>query len=422
MKPLRKTNREMLIIAVAALIALLLTAMPALAKVKGACVDCHTMHNSQDGATMSVYADGSGAIPVAEGANDSLLRMGCIACHKSETVAFTTGGEVPFVWQPTVTSTTATGSLAGGNFEFVVNRDACGHNVAGIASVDGATFGKNPPGFKTGITGTSGDARGFLVTGSTTQLTCAGTYGCHGDPDPLLIGDFAAISGAHHGVENLNKFADGSTTGSATLGKSYRFLYGIKGIEDPDWEYTTSNTVGSADHNQYHGDDRGTNTVTDNQTISHLCCECHGNFHAAENVGTDAYGASPFNRHPTDFDMGSSPAEYQAYNNPVGSGTDGAYSTLAPVASDLSGTPTTGDHASINSWVVSIIYGTNDSTTSAIVTCISCHRAHASEFDDLLRWNYNTVDGSGDYVSGTRAGYGDTGSGCFVCHTTKDDI
>ncbi len=40
------------------------------------------------------------------------------------------------------------------------------------------------------------------------------------------------------------------------------------------------------------------------------------------------------------------------------------------------------------------------------VTCLSCHRAHGTENDDLLRWEYSTQDAGTD-----TADYG-----CLGCH------
>ena len=49
----------------------------------------------------------------------------------------------------------------------------------------------------------------------------------------------------------------------------------------------------------------------------------------------------------------------------------------------------------------------------AIVTCVSCHRAHGSANDDLLRWDYADMDAGTTTV-------GVVGSGCFKCHSLKD--
>jgi len=47
-----------------------------------------------------------------------------------------------------------------------------------------------------------------------------------------------------------------------------------------------------------------------------------------------------------------------------------------------------------------------------MVICLSCHRAHASDQPDMLRWDYNLmiVDRTGPAA----------GTGCFKCHTDKD--
>ena len=395
-----KLNRKIAVILALALVALLWTATSILAQVTGPCVGCHTMHNSQDGVQMAVDQNGQPAGPYAK----LLRRDGCLGCHKGD---YSTSGSaidaIPKVFSDTAPTTGTQDYSAGGDFYWVAQAgtaaDKKGHNVGYVKAPDG-NFGSAPtfpPGYDNTIIGPGAHARGpFTVNDVPTQLTCAGTLGCHGDPN--VANDFGALTGAHHGVENAGGFSDGST-----IAKSYRFLYGIKGVESSDWEHTLSPT----NHNQYHGDNRNSNTATDNTTISHLCCECHGLFHTAG----DASFASPWIRHPTDFDLtNATGTEYASYN--IESGSVGEYSTLAPVASDMGALTATADGTA---QIVSDIFGTPPTgvTDIAIVTCISCHRAHGSEYDDLLRW---------DYVAGTSAGSGtNTDSGCFVCHTTKDD-
>jgi len=399
MKKLKKPQKQILVVTALALIALLLTVNPALSQVTGPCVDCHTMHNSQNATSMALDVNGN-LVPGA-GPFEKLLRKdGCIACHSG---AYTAGGggmaEIPKVL---ATSAPASGSQdysAGGNFYWVAtaggNDDTKGHNVGYLAGSDGNFTNNAPPGYDAGLS----DARGPFD--ATHQLTCAGVYGCHGDPDPLKIGDFASLAGAHHGVENANGFSDGTT-----IAKSYRFLYNIKGVEDGDWEYTTPSAT---DHNQYHGEDRAANTYSDLTTISHLCCECHGVFHTA----AGATFASPWIRHPTDFDLSNATGdEYDYYNG--GDGSDNDYSPIAPVAADMSAL----DENTSGNMVVENIFSPPTalgSAKAAIVTCISCHRAHGSEYADLLRWDYDVS------TTAIIAGSGAGNVGCFICHTTKDD-
>jgi len=341
--------------------AVLLTGQ-ALAKVSGQCAECHTMHNSQGGSPMAVDASGN---PQSD-PNAVLLRKGCVACHTGTNDG---SNNIPYVNSTSVPDYSGNGTqgntLAGGNFYWVANGDdAAGHNVStdGLAGTDGA-LGNTPP----GNTGTFSG-----------PLTCAGTTGCHGDR--TATSDFAAISGTHH--------ADDSTIDGLTVATSYRFLNGVKGLEDSDWEYQPTATA----HNQYYGVDRTTEATAsiDPGTISALCAQCHNDFHNGyQTVGGSTGFGSPWVRHPTDFDMGNTDtgSEYRGYG-----GTGNAYVVAAPVAST--------DYSQVLSNV-----SFNDDT---IVTCISCHRAHGTPNADLLRWDYSNI----------KAGGGGSG-GCFECHTTK---
>lgn len=345
-----------------------------MAKVSGQCGNCHTMHNSQDG--VSVTTSGT--------PNGVLLNTGCIGCHSGTNSGTTT---VPYVFDTTGDPTGTT--LAGGNFYWVANiADNRGHNVSGVASQD-ATLGDTPPG-------------GTVLS---SQLKCGGTTGCHGNQ--TIADEFGAIAGGHHGsggsiltADTSKRFTSGSTT---DMSDAYRMLAGIIGIEDNDWEYT--NTT-DGDHNQYYGIDRAAETDTAAGSVSSLCASCHGTFHnGAGNVS--ASFSSPWVRHPTDFDMATATGtEYAFYNG--GDGTNAApYSTVAPVASTIvdAGASTVAPLAAVN-----VTSATADA--SAIVTCLSCHRAHGSANADLLRWDY----------AGITAHSGAGNIGCFICHTTKDDI
>ncbi len=292
-----------------------------------------------------------------------------------------------------------TNTLAGGDFYWVAtaggDAEAKGHNVVteSLSARDTAAFTATglPPGFD-GAIATAADVGS---TWATNDLTCAGTYGCHGNP-ALGSDDFVAMSGAHHGAEAATAYRAGGS-----LADSYRFLLGIKGVEDADWEFTSA----ADDHNQYHGDARdsaqiASDTPADATTISALCARCHGDFHS--NDGGIAYLNDITNswlRHPTDFDMNASggTSEYASYG-----GATNAYQVEAPVASEVA-------DATVRATVL-------QSAGDAIVTCISCHRAHGSPHDDLMRWDYDPATTA--MIAGTTSA---GNAGCFNCHTTKDD-
>ncbi len=394
MKRYFETNKLIAAIAISAAVALPSLAM---AKVSGQCGNCHTMHNSQDGAAMASTGVFGSTTPADDTANGSLLRYGCIGCHTGTNAA----GAGPFVLDATAAPTTT--SLAGGNFYWVnAGTDASGHNVIGLPS--GNTEGT--------LTATPG-AGGAANVPAPNALTCAGVTGCHGKRGVTDTDEFGAIAGGHHGSAgtSLTDTTKTYTSGHATdMSDAFRMLAGIKGIEDNDWEFgaTAATKDGTTDHNQYYGVDRTAETEAAAGTISSLCAQCHGAFHNGAGSVSSTF-SSPWVRHPTDFDMATATgSEYAFYNN--GDGTNPAnYSVIAPVATDTM----TGADADLLS-TVNVTSATADG--SAIVTCISCHRAHGSPNADLLRWAYDGVNETHASVAGNN------NTGCFICHTTKDDV
>jgi hypothetical protein len=342
---------------------------PAFAVIDGPCVDCHTMHNSQDGTSMNF--DNS-ATP-----NEALLRADCFGCHArgiNQNIDPANGA-------PQVLHTNAT-DLAGGNFNYILGgvgsgaSDAKGHNVIQLGNIDDVLTSP-PPG--------PHPEHPF-----TTELTCAGRHGCHGFRSMPVTDELASLKGSHH--QNV----DGKVDTATETYNSYRFLSAVKGLEDSDWQATT----GPTNHNEYFGattpmlgDQTNCNNCHDiahvvnfalrplNNTISGFCATCHGNFHFISAIGGDT--SSPFTRHPSDVILPSS-GEYAAYTE---------YSLEAPVArTTVPDTPS------------SVVTPDTD-----VVMCLSCHAVHGTDYPDILRWDYTTMIAGG---SGT--------GGCFTCHTQKN--
>jgi predicted CXXCH cytochrome family protein len=350
----------------------------------GVCSNCHTMHNSQNGTRM---ADSD--IPYAY-----LLLASCIGCHTGTTSATNAYG-APIVYHTTAPTGQGAGkTLAGGDFYWVATgtagrSDTKGHNVNGLAPVETTITNPNaytPPGWHAGATPGALSDGSINAAGATwsTQLNCAGQYGCHGNHSSAT--NDGGMLGAHHG--NIGLTAT-QATAPTTVGGSYRFLGGIKGLENSQWNWAETASI----HNEYYGVNDATqrnqtySSYADKTTISYSCAECHGYFHSRID---DTTTGSPWLRHPTDVDLPAS-GEYNSYNPD----NAGVYSVEAPVGR-------TSVPASSSSTV------TPGATT--IVTCISCHRAHGSPEPDLLRWTY----------SGMQAGSGTSDTGCFTCHTAKN--
>ena len=327
------------------------------AKVTGPCSDCHTMHNSQDGSGVNI-----------NGPNPTLLNLSCIGCHTEATVLDPSVPYVMHLSEPTY----GTNTPAGGSFWWVAGGsgdDAKGHNVLGLSGID-SDLSRAPGGGGCGSNSCHDTLAAPFPAGSYNDPGIYGPYtsngctGCHLWP-------------AHHADDS--NVVVGSESGDTD--GYYRYLkghfatgLGVCGIEDPDWEMTNS----AADHNEYLGDDTD---PTGSPTMTDYCCGCHGNFHDQQDSG------GLWIRHPSDAvipDRG----EYSGYT---------IYDPNVPVA-----------RPNLTGWTEPSSAVTPDVD---LVMCLSCHRPHGSPYDDMLRWEYSTMD----------AGAGTNSNGCFRCHSTKDD-
>jgi hypothetical protein len=428
-----------------------IVALPVLASAQqgivGDCVDCHTMHNSESGMPVALHGTSTTASnePI-----QNLLRMDCIACHASpdatgKLMTLSGGSIVPQVSQPT------DDNLAGGNFRYSTTSDIKGHNVIDLTPADGhngsmiegteVVLGAPPGNAHASHHGL--DAGVFSVTDSFDQFTCAGARGCHGTRSQLLSGatvdngtannyegvrrtGIAAISGAHHnsydGAKTSDGYVgDGAGHGDATtvhdgqmVADGYRFIPGLKayGNEAPRWQ-----NVDASSHNEYFatagntvGESAGCGTCHLQATtingnwglsaraginstmpvpgndMSGFCGTCHGVFHSA---GTENGTSGAFLRHPSDWVIPAT-GEYAAYTS---------YDITAPVAR-----PAVATAAS-----ATVTPGTD------MVMCLSCHAAHATENDYMLRFDYS-VQTAGAYADIATA---QAVGGCQACHTTK---
>lgn len=349
----------------------------AMAKVAGRCDNCHTMHASQT--PWNTNWDNS----VEGNPQKYLLGNDCVGCHShASEMTYTLGTEgamstVPVVY---ITGTEPQKYLAGGNFYWVAQtgeaNDPKGHNVLGIKEQD--FYLKEAPG-RPDIT-CSTDCHVNLAATNT------GCTGCHLHPmhhaDDHPIGESGLV----------NSYAQGW----------YRFLsghsaeIGVHGYEHFEWEkgHPDLPTGQTDNHNEYLGEELNHAIpaihvgLTTASTTTAYCCGCHGNFHVQS--PTDRAGnLRDWTRHPSDAVLPDSTptvtSEYADYTS---------YDPLSPVARATVTTSASGD----------VTAG------SDMVMCLSCHRPHGSPYDDLLRWDYTTMN----------AGGGGADKGCFACHTTKN--
>jgi hypothetical protein len=450
---MKKTMRNSILASAAMLLALPVIASAA-DGIIGDCVDCHTMHNSEQGAQVAQH----GSAGTVGGPIQNLLRMDCIACHANPAATSATwaygDSTIPQVSWDNQTGD-GTNDLAGGNFKYSTDDERNGHNVIDITAATTSDLHDQPP----GIYGTHYHGHGvFTVDAPFDAFTCAGARGCHGTRAQLLSGvtvdngtannfegvrrtGIAAISGAHHnsydGVKNDTTGYGGTEAvhDGAVVADGYRFIPGLVSAgnltdrwmnidENSHNEYaanaqtptaygTTTSGCGRC-HTTGHGIDTDGDTVVDdgygfssraaansyinvpNNTISGFCATCHLDFHSS---GTENGTSGAFLRHPSDWVIPEA-GEYAAYD---------VYDVSAPVArpiSEFTAAATGGSIATASD----VVRGGTD-----MVMCLSCHKAHASENDYMLRFDYGVMT-AGDYADiPTAVAEG----GCLACHTTK---
>ena len=335
---------------------------PAMAKVKGRCDNCHTMHNSEGGADLYTTP------------YDTLLKGDCVGCHTGENtggISFT--GATPYVMSTSAPDFDS-GTLAGGNFYWVSDGctescgDAKGHNVLGISTRDTLAFA--PGDSNAGCAPSSCHTSLAVENTSGTLPGKSGCEGCH-------------LNVMHHANDGsqLTKYVDTAAKGW------YRFLsghatgegYGVKGIEEVGWGHDADVFA----HNEYLGDAAGTKLGDGKGNMSAYCMGCHGGFHDTDTGG--------WIRHPSDFVIpDTAGSEYASMST--------EYNPDTPVARPSGFNWGEGDPST------TVAAGTD------MVMCLSCHVAHGSPYDDLLRWDYTEMV----------AGSGNDTDFCFVCHTRKD--
>jgi hypothetical protein len=232
--------------------AFLLPAVAMAGVVDGRCDKCHTMHNSQNGAT-----EGGGKPMLLKG-------DGCVGCHAVSTVdndadgrgSLTTGIRAPQVDDTTGAAAVGGTSLSGGYFDITGDTRAR-HNVQNLTGETAdACMGTFP----------GGDAQGIGLGSGTPNLSCEN---CHN------------ASGGHHGSNGAYRLLNSVSLG-ADVGGTGAGNYGV-------------------------GMERHLNTY--DTTMSNKCADCHGDFHGAAAQGS----MNNWIRHPTDITLGDADAAAQPY-------------------------------------------------------------------------------------------------------------
>ncbi len=231
----------------------------------------------------------------------------------------------------------------GGDFNYsgAVSNQAKGHNPGGTSSNESGSI-KIDTTFS--LTPPGGSAL--------TRWTCVECHDEHGETSEAFM------------FRNLKK--RGLTSGEFVAGDS----------EESDiWDGSTANLAqSSTNHNVY----KTASTISSSAGFGKWCATCHGSFHGGAVTESNVGDNTNWIRHPTATAL---PSGYI-----TNYGTTSSY--LYPLETNNSNASTTAE------WTLT--------QGSEAVTCLSCHKAHATNYANATRWD--------------NAGASGNGTGCNKCH------
>jgi hypothetical protein len=399
-------------VVLAAVSALLISA-PAFAFHSGGvaeCEGCHSMHNSFEGAanvTGRTFAQGTG--PYLLKANDQ--SGSCLNCHQAADAApssyhISTANVVAY------DSTVPVEMTPGGDFAWL--KKTMSFLVRGNTTTnEGERHGHNIIASDFGYVadGTLAAAPGGTYPAA--NLACSSCHDPHGKYRRFVDNSYATTGLPIFNSGSYNNSANPTATNAVG---AYRILGGV-GYQPKSltgsYAFATNpmDVVVASTYNRAETTDQ--TGIAYGKNVSEWCANCHGGM--LINGFTSGMAGL---RHPAANGEKLDQFIVDAYNSYVTSGimtnvaANKAFSTLAPFATD------TQDRTVMKPQAVTGTGGTSNHAAAATtdnVTCLSCHRAHATAFESMIRWNYagnefmTAADSAGapiyDSVNGRGTGY-----------------
>jgi hypothetical protein len=365
-----------------------------------ACDGCHVMHNASGGQIRStVSAPWSDAVPafLLQGSDQSST---CLVCHGDTAAATAT---TPYIIADTTAGDTANLNYSpGGDFGWLRIAGGTmtrhGHNV--VANDFGMVADPNntaPGGTFTAGTGVASFACSNCHDPHGRQrmeLTAPGAATWQWTGPTVQVGLTAAItkpiwSSGSYGVLPKDDAAVGA----------YRLLAGVgySPASNPAGAspFVNNPPVAVAPSAYNHSEAGGAEVrVAYGSGMSEWCQNCHTNIHL-DGYLSGAMGGTGL-KHPAGQGAVLKPGQFNTYNTYVSSGVYNAgpnYTSLVPFenAGKIAYNGAGGNVADITS-LANAVAGTDTANIfvasgGSNVMCLSCHRAHASAFDGMVRWN-----------------------------------
>ncbi|MEI6226717.1 MAG: cytochrome C [Deltaproteobacteria bacterium] len=385
-----------------------------------ACDGCHVMHNANNGNIRSTaVAPWSNAVPafLLQGSDQSST---CLLCHGSASTSVGLGASAtPFVMTNTSTTASYMQYTPGGDFGWL--------KIGGTKEPSLNSHGHNVVASDFGFAADSRVAPGGTYKGAADG---SGAFACSNCHDPhgryRMQGDSATWNWAYPGgtgtaAINQPIYSSGSygnpPTATGAVG-SYRLLAGrgyvpASNVANP-FPFPNNPPVAVAPlgyNKQEAGGGVQEVRVAYGSGMSEWCQNCHTNIHL-DNYVSGAMNATG-QRHPAGSDAFLKIDQANVYNTYVSSGKWAAnqqrYTSLVPFesANKIKYDGVGGKTPDLAILAAATAPGADPvifkASTDSNVMCLSCHRAHASAFAGMTRWNVDDT-----FITNGTSGYVDT--------------
>ncbi len=358
------------------------------------CEGCHTMHNSLNGTTMRTAG---GMVQFAAGPwllQGADASSACLNCHGT--------GDTTSSYHVSTQNVVAGGAVVpaqytpGGDFSWIkytVNSvgSVRGHNIisASYSYVQDARITTSP----------GGDY-------PASALGCSGCHNPHGQTRRLSDGSFATGGVLGQAVAPIEESGSYGVVPPAGLAVGAYRLLGGAGYSPKaaggavTFANNPPHAVAPSSYNRTDTASGGQTKVAYGTGMSEWCANCHASIHldAAYTSGTTGL------RHPADSQaqLGAIANNYNAYvkSGDLTGSQATSYNSLVPFEENST------DYAALLAESGSTANNLKGPDTTDNVMCLSCHRAHASGFASMIRYDISDAlitDGAG--VFEPRSGY-----------------